>query len=97
VTDIHRATLAAGPDAAGADFYARTVKAMAEGGFPVAEVASLVAFLISPESAPLTGRFISARWDQWRDSAWLAQVTRPDMLTMRRIDGSLFTPAEDSS
>jgi len=97
VTDIHRATLAAGPDAAGADFHARTVKAIAEGGFPVAEAASLVAFLISSESAPLTGRYVSARWDQWRDPAFLAQMTRPDMLTMRRIDGSLFTPVEVSS
>jgi NAD(P)-dependent dehydrogenase (short-subunit alcohol dehydrogenase family) len=97
VTDIHRATLAAGPDAAGADFHARTVKAIAEGGFPAAEAASLVAFLISSESAPLTGRYVSARWDQWRDPAFLAQTTRPDMLTMRRIDGSLFTPVEVSS
>jgi len=97
VTDIHRSTLAAGPDAAGPDFYARTVKAIEMGGVPVAEAAGLVAFLISPESAPLTGRFVSAQWDQWRNSAWLARVTRPDMLTMRRIDGSLYAPAEVTS
>jgi NAD(P)-dependent dehydrogenase (short-subunit alcohol dehydrogenase family) len=92
-TDIHLATLAAGPGAAGVDFYARTVKALEEGGFPVSEAANLVAFLISPSSASLTGRFISARWDDWRDPDWRSRlVARPDLLTMRRIDGSLFAP-----
>ena len=89
-TDIHEATLAAGPELAGADFYARTVKAMGDGGFPVAEVAALVAFLISAGSAPLTGRLVSAQWDPWREPGWLEQASRRDRLTMRRIDGVLY-------
>jgi NAD(P)-dependent dehydrogenase (short-subunit alcohol dehydrogenase family) len=91
-TDIHRATLAAGPDQAGSDFYERTVKALAEGGFPATEVAELVRFLLSSDSAQITGRFVSARWDPWRESAWQQAVANSnELLTMRRIDGVLFS------
>jgi 3-oxoacyl-[acyl-carrier protein] reductase len=93
-TGIHQATLNAGPEAAGADFHANTVAALAAGGFPVAEAAALVVWLLASESAPLTGRLVSARWDQWRDHDWLARVVQdPHLLTMRRIDDALFTAA----
>lgn len=97
-TDIHQATLAAGPEVAGADFHARTLRALEDGGFPAAEVAELVAFLLSAESRLLSGRFFSARWDPWRDVEWRAAVAgRPDLLTMRRIDIELFDTARSSA
>jgi NAD(P)-dependent dehydrogenase (short-subunit alcohol dehydrogenase family) len=91
-TDIHRATVAAGPAASGADFYARTVQALAEGGFPPSEPAELAAFLLSDAASAVNGRFLSARWDEWRDPNWRAQqLATPASLTMRRIDGAIFT------
>jgi NAD(P)-dependent dehydrogenase (short-subunit alcohol dehydrogenase family) len=90
-TDIHAATLAAGPEQAGADFYQQTVQTLAEGGASIEEAAQLVAFLLSAGAAGLTGRFFSARWDDWRSIDWLAAASESaDSLTMRRIDDCLF-------
>lgn len=94
-TDIHQATVDAGPETAGANFHAKTIQALADGGFPAGEAAALVAWLLSSKSAPLTGRLISARWDPWRDKDWLVKALNcPELLRMRRIDGELFAPTD---
>jgi 3-oxoacyl-[acyl-carrier protein] reductase len=62
-TRIHDGTLAAGPHATGGDYYEKTRAQLASGGFPASEAAALVALLLSPESAGITGRLISAQWD----------------------------------
>lgn len=78
--------LAAGPARVGEDFYARALKWKQEGGFPLARVADLVVFLASAASDGITGRLLSAVWDDWgalpsrRD-----ELARSDVYTLRRI------------
>jgi NAD(P)-dependent dehydrogenase (short-subunit alcohol dehydrogenase family) len=88
-TRLHQQTLAAGPQAAGRDFYERTQREIERGGFPVSETADLVGFLLSGVS--FTGKLISAQWDPWRDPAFHDQLAAdPSLATLRRIDGMLF-------
>jgi 3-oxoacyl-[acyl-carrier protein] reductase len=99
-TRMHEATLAAGPEAAGAGYYERTRRELEEGGVPAAEVAELVCLLLGdPEPVPFTGRLISAEWDPWRDEAYRDRLgAAPDLATLRRIDGVQFAPvAEERS
>jgi NAD(P)-dependent dehydrogenase (short-subunit alcohol dehydrogenase family) len=93
-TRMHEATLAAGPDAAGAGYYERTRRELEEGGVPAAQAAELVCLLLGdPEPVPFTGRLISAEWDPWREPGFGQRLRRtPDLATLRRIDGVLFAP-----
>jgi len=88
-TRLHEATLAAGPAAAGADFYEKTRRAVAEGGFPASDAAALVALLL--DSPAFTGKLISAQWDPWRDEDFRQRLANdPSLATLRRIDGMFF-------
>ena len=50
-----------------------------------------VASCCRPESAGVTGRFLSAKWDSVEDIvAWAATGADTSRYTLRRIDGSLF-------
>jgi NAD(P)-dependent dehydrogenase (short-subunit alcohol dehydrogenase family) len=92
-TDMHRATLAAGPDAVGSDYYERTRKAMEDGTADSPDLAAeLVAFLLSDASAGITGKLISARWDPWRDPSFQQRLrSERDLATLRRVDDQFFT------
>ncbi len=88
-TRMHEATLAAGPELAGRDYYERTVRELKEGGASAQEAAELVSLLIG--GVPFTGKLVSAQWDQWRDPAFRARLAADrDLGTLRRIDGTLF-------
>jgi NAD(P)-dependent dehydrogenase (short-subunit alcohol dehydrogenase family) len=88
-TRLHDATLAAGAEAAGPDYFERTRRTVEEGGFPASEAAALVSFLL--DEPAFTGKLISAQWDPWRDSAFQRRLTNEaDLATIRRIDGVLF-------
>jgi NAD(P)-dependent dehydrogenase (short-subunit alcohol dehydrogenase family) len=90
-TRMHEATLAAGPQAAGPAYFKRTQVQLREGGFPAAEAAELVAFLLGRDAHGITGRLISAQWDPWRDGDFRARLRDdPDLATLRRIDDQLF-------
>jgi NAD(P)-dependent dehydrogenase (short-subunit alcohol dehydrogenase family) len=93
-TRMHETTLAAGPAAAGADYYERTRRELAAGGFPAAEAAELVCLLLSDRAAvPFTGKLLSAQWDPWREPAYRERLTvERDLATLRRIDGVRFVP-----
>ena len=92
-TRMHEGTVAVGPEAAGSAYYERTRAQLAEGGFPAAEAAELVAFLLSPAADGITGRLISAQWDPWREPEFHKRLrSEPDLATLRRIDGQFFTP-----
>ena len=69
-TRMHDGTLQAGPEAAGQRYYERTRQQLRGGGFPPSEAAELVAFLLGPEAAGISGRLISAQWDPWREEAF---------------------------
>lgn len=94
VTRMHDQTLRAGPDAAGQSYYARTEEQVRAGGFPASEAAELVAFLLGPGAAGITGRLISAQWDPWRDEAFRERLRGDsDLAKLRRIDEQFFTRA----
>jgi NAD(P)-dependent dehydrogenase (short-subunit alcohol dehydrogenase family) len=78
--------LEAGPENAGRDFHEKAVKQRAEGGVPPEKGAALAAFLASAASDGITGRLLSAVWDDWerlperRDA-----LAGSDVFTLRRI------------
>jgi NAD(P)-dependent dehydrogenase (short-subunit alcohol dehydrogenase family) len=78
--------LAAGPDKVGRAFYERSMKQHADGGVPLEKGAALAAFLASAASDGITGRLLSAAWDDWsalprrRD-----ELAHSDVYTLRRI------------
>jgi NAD(P)-dependent dehydrogenase (short-subunit alcohol dehydrogenase family) len=63
-TRLTEAVITAG-DAAGPEGLAEALHTRDTGGTPPERAAELVAFLASPESGGLTGRLISALWDDW--------------------------------
>jgi 3-oxoacyl-[acyl-carrier protein] reductase len=78
--------LAAGPAEAGAAFYERAVEQRDEGGVPLEKGAELAAFLASAESDGITGRLLSAVWDDWAAlPARREELARSDVFTLRRI------------
>jgi NAD(P)-dependent dehydrogenase (short-subunit alcohol dehydrogenase family) len=92
-TRLHQQTLAAGPERAGRAYYERTEREVERGGFPVAEAAELVCYLLS--GVPFSGKLISAQWDRWRDADFRdSLVADDDLATIRRIDGTLFGAIE---
>ena len=93
-TRMHDETLRAGPDAAGQSYYQRTQEQVRAGGFPASEAAELVAFLLGPDAAGITGRLISAQWDPWREEEFRERLrTDSDLAKLRRIDEQFFTRA----
>ena len=78
--------LEAGPDAVGADFYARALRQQAEGGVPLARGVDLCVFLASSASDGITGKLISAVWDPWEAFPEVkADLQTTDIYTLRRI------------
>jgi NAD(P)-dependent dehydrogenase (short-subunit alcohol dehydrogenase family) len=91
VTRMQDATLAAGPEGAGADYFDKTQRQVEEGGSPAQRAAQLVAFLLSGEAEGITGKLISAPWDPWEDPEFRKRLREePDLATLRRIDDQFF-------
>lgn len=86
-TRLHEHTLAAGPEHAGAEFFAQTLQKVKKDGAVSPDVgAHCAAFLISDAAAGITGRFVAAPYDKYRD--WVNRVDRikqSDFFTLRRI------------
>lgn len=77
---------------AGADFYRKALEQKASGGTPPERAAELAVFLISPAAAGITGRLLSAVWDDWRALAGRGgELGGSSLYTLRRIDGRQFT------
>jgi NAD(P)-dependent dehydrogenase (short-subunit alcohol dehydrogenase family) len=91
-TEIHQATLAAGPGLAGEDYFESTRAQLEGGGVPASEAAELVCLLLEGGGGvPFTGRLISAQWDPWREEAFRRRLaSEPDLGTLRRIDDMFF-------
>jgi NAD(P)-dependent dehydrogenase (short-subunit alcohol dehydrogenase family) len=90
-TDIHQGTLAAGPELAGPDYFARTSAELAQGGVPASEAAALVRLLLEDAGPGFTGKLISAQWDPWRDASFRERLAGdPALGTLRRIDDMCF-------
>jgi NAD(P)-dependent dehydrogenase (short-subunit alcohol dehydrogenase family) len=73
-------------EAAGKDYMAKAIKQKEEGGTPPEKAAELSLFLASSKSDGLTGRIISAVWDNWRQTPeHLNEIMSSDIYTSRRI------------
>jgi NAD(P)-dependent dehydrogenase (short-subunit alcohol dehydrogenase family) len=90
-TDMHRATLAAGPELAGAGYFERTKRNVESGGDPPEAAAELTAFLLSDDAEGITGRLVSARWDPWQEPAFRERLRSDASLgRLRRIDDQFY-------
>ncbi|MEM3186327.1 MAG: SDR family oxidoreductase [Conexivisphaerales archaeon] len=88
--------LAAG-ELAGERAIARAREAKEKGGADPARAADLAVFLASEESGVMTGRLISAVWDDWEslaDKNRLKDLITSELYTLRRIDGTFFAPVK---
>jgi 3-oxoacyl-[acyl-carrier protein] reductase len=78
--------VAAGPERAGAQFHARARKQQQEGGTEPDKGAALAVFLASAASDGITGRLLSAVWDDWQTlPARREELAATDIYTLRRI------------
>jgi 3-oxoacyl-[acyl-carrier protein] reductase len=80
--------LEAGPEKVGKVFYERSLKQKESGGAPLGRGAELALFLASAASDGITGKLISAVWDNWKE--WpqhLDELNAGDAYTLRRITG----------
>jgi 3-oxoacyl-[acyl-carrier protein] reductase len=78
--------LAAGPEKVGKTFYERSLKQKAEGGVALDRGAELAVFLASAASDGISGRLLSAVWDDWAAlPARRQQLAGSDVFTLRRI------------
>ncbi len=78
--------LTAGPEKVGKDFYDRSLKQRDEGGAGLVRGAELAAFLASAESDGISGRLLSAVWDDWAHlPEWRDELACGDIFTLRRI------------
>lgn len=80
--------LEAGPEKVGQAFYERSLKQKESGGAPLGRGADLALFLASAASDGITGKLISAIWDDWEH--WpehLDELSSSDVYTLRRIAG----------
>ena len=85
--------LAAG-EAAGGEFLQHSQRQKAEGGTPPERAAELAVFLASSLSDGLSGRLISAVWDDWPHMApRIPEVMASELYTLRRVTA----PATDGA
>jgi NAD(P)-dependent dehydrogenase (short-subunit alcohol dehydrogenase family) len=89
VTEMTAAIVAAGPEKAGRELYERTRKQRESGGEPPDLAAKLVVWLASAASGALSGKMLSAKWDQV-EAIDIPAANRSSLFAMRRIDGQLF-------
>jgi len=80
--------LAAGPEKVGQAFFDKSIKQKESGGASFHQGAELAVFLASDASNGITGKLISALWDDWEQ--WpkhLDELRASDAYTLRRIAG----------
>lgn len=86
-TKMLEQVLESGAEAAGTEFYKKSIKQKQDGGDPPQLAADLALFLSSEKSYNLSGKTISAKWDSWRD--WnkedISKIMLSDLYTLRRI------------
>ena len=80
--------LAAGPEKVGQAFFDKSIKQKESGGAGFDQGAELAVFLASDASNGITGKLISAVWDNW--AHWpehIDELRTSDVYTLRRIAG----------
>jgi NAD(P)-dependent dehydrogenase (short-subunit alcohol dehydrogenase family) len=85
-TKMLEQVLEAGPQKVGKDFYQRSVRQRDEGGAGLEKGAATAVFLASADSDGISGRLISAVWDDWQNlPAHREDLAKSDIYTLRRI------------
>jgi NAD(P)-dependent dehydrogenase (short-subunit alcohol dehydrogenase family) len=85
-TDMLNEVIEAGPEAVGADYYARALGQREDGGASIEGACRLVLFLASGASDGITGRLISAVWDAWETLPGKKEaLATSDIFTLRRV------------
>jgi 3-oxoacyl-[acyl-carrier protein] reductase len=74
-----------GRDKVPAEFYERCLKQKESGGTPLSAGAELCVYLASDESDGITGKLISAVWDDWKNLHKHLKELDSDIYTLRRI------------
>jgi 3-oxoacyl-[acyl-carrier protein] reductase len=77
-----------GEEVAGKKEFSIASKVFLEGGASMDKVADLVFFLVGNAGHKISGKLISAVWDNW--GAWpenINQLDQSDVYTLRRING----------
>lgn len=88
-TEIHDATLKAGPEKAGREYYERTLNLVRQESVPIEAPVACVRFLLSERSGSLTGKTLSASFDPWNTDTFLERIpaiNESDLYTQRRIN-----------
>jgi len=79
-------TVRLGPELAGAAEFEAAQRQLAAGGQSIEKVDGLVDFLLSEKSDGLTGRLLSAQWDDWlKLCEQRAMLEQSDIYQLRRI------------
>jgi NAD(P)-dependent dehydrogenase (short-subunit alcohol dehydrogenase family) len=87
-TDMLAVVERAGAGVAGDKEIAAAKKAREDGDKTLQAAVELIVFLASVESDGITGKLISAVWDNWRDfPAHLRELGSSDVFTLRRLAG----------
>jgi len=87
-TDMLAAIVAAGEKAAGEKEFAAAQKALRDSEAAMNKAVELITFLASNRSDGVTGKLISAVWDNWEEFPdHLEEVANSDVYTLRRITG----------
>lgn len=78
--------LSAGPTNVGKVFFDKSLKQKESGGAPLEIGAELCVYLASSESDGITGKLISAIWDNWKNfKSFKSELMCSDIYTLRRI------------
>lgn len=85
-TQLLEQVLREGPEVVGQKFYEQAIKQKSSGGTSLDIGAELCVFLASSASDGLTGKLISAVWDDWKSFTTIIDVlAQSDVYTLRRI------------
>jgi 3-oxoacyl-[acyl-carrier protein] reductase len=83
--------LSAGEEAVGKELFKKLQQQKKSGGTPPEKAAELAVFLASCNLPELTGRLISAVWDDWKKIPdRINEIANTSLFTMRRIDERYF-------
>jgi len=85
-TAMTRETVRLGPDLAGRAEFEAAQRQLEEGGQSISRVSGLIEFLLSAKSDHITGRLLSAQWDNWAAlPAHVTTLAASEAYQLRRI------------
>lgn len=85
-TTLFEDVLRQGPEKCGKEQYEQFLRRKEGGGTPPELAAELCVFLASEKSAGITGKVLSAKWDDWKKfQKHIKEIAESDVYTYRRI------------